>query len=108
MNRKYDVIIVGAGPAGIFAALELCQSSNLKILLLEKGKDLDRRRCPAADRSTNCISCSPCNMVSGLGGAGAYSDGKMTLSPDVGGRLKELIGERETCELIRYVDSVYL
>ncbi len=108
MNRKYDVIIVGAGPAGIFAALELSQASNLKILLLEKGKDLDKRHCPASDRKTNCISCSPCNMVSGLGGAGAYSDGKMTLSPQVGGRLKELIGEKETCDLIRYVDSVYL
>ncbi len=108
MAKKYDVIIVGAGPAGIFAALELSQASNLKILLLERGKDLDKRHCPASDRKTNCISCSPCNMVSGLGGAGAYSDGKMTLSPQVGGRLKEYLGEKETCDLIRYVDSVYL
>ncbi len=108
MGRKYDVIIVGAGPAGIFAAMELSQGANLKVLLMEKGKALDRRRCPASDRTTNCISCSPCNMVSGLGGAGAYSDGKMTLSPHVGGRLKEYLGEEATCDLIRYVDSVYL
>jgi uncharacterized FAD-dependent dehydrogenase len=108
MVRKYDVIIVGAGPAGIFAALELSQGAKLKILLLEKGKNLDKRRCPASDRTTNCVSCSPCNMVSGLGGAGAYSDGKMTLSPHVGGRLIEYLGESATCELIRYVDSVYL
>ena len=108
MGRKYDVIIVGAGPAGIFAAMELSQGANLKVLLMEKGKALDRRRCPASDRTTICISCSPCNMVSGLGGAGAYSDGKMTLSPHVGGRLKEYLGEEATCDLIRYVDSVYL
>lgn len=108
MARRYDVIIVGAGPAGIFAALELCQAPRLKILLLEKGKSLDNRRCPASDRRSNCITCSPCHMVSGLGGAGAYSDGKMTLSPHVGGHLKAYLGEKETCDLIRYVDSVYL
>lgn len=71
MKNKYDVIIVGSGPAGIFAALELSQAAGLKILMLEKGKDIDDRNCPLWGRSGNCSSCSPCNLVSGLGGAGA-------------------------------------
>ena len=108
MTKKYDVIIVGAGPAGIFAALELSQAEGRKILLLEKGKDLDSRNCPLWHGGNSCLSCSPCNMVGGLGGAGAFSDGKMTLSPQVGGHLKDYLGDDRAAEIIRYVDDVYL
>ena len=92
MAKKYDVIIVGGGPAGIFAALELSQAGKLSILLIEKGKDIDSRS----------------NLVSGLGGAGAFSDGKLTLSPQAGGRLGDYRGDSDTRALIEYADSVYL
>ncbi|MBE0431520.1 MAG: FAD-dependent oxidoreductase [Dehalococcoidia bacterium] len=107
MAKSYDVIIVGAGPAGIFASLELC-NSGLDVLLLDKGGELDARLCPVQDRGGCCALCSPCHLVSGFGGAGAFSDGKLTLSTDIGGRLKELIGTEQTQALIDYVDSVYL
>jgi len=92
MAKKYDVIIVGGGPAGIFAALELSQASDLNILLVEKGKDIDKRS----------------SLVCGLGGAGAFSDGKLTLTPQVGGRLRDYLGEGDTEALIKYVDNIYL
>ena len=108
MSKKYDVIIVGGGPAGIFAALELSKNPDLNILLIEKGKDIDRRQCPVRDVGSPCISCSPCNLVCGLGGAGAFSDGKLTLSEEVGGRLGEYLGKSATESLIKYVDDTYL
>ncbi len=108
MKSKYDIIIVGGGPAGIFAALEMSQASNLSILLLEKGKDIDSRSCPSIGQGISCPPCSPCDLVSGVGGAGAFSDGKLTLSSEVGGRLKDYQGLERTEELIRYVDSVFL
>jgi len=92
MAKKYDVIIVGGGPAGIFAALELSKAPDLDILLIEKGKDIDKRS----------------HLVCGLGGAGAFSDGKLTLSSQVGGRLGDYHGESETEALIRYIDDIYL
>jgi uncharacterized FAD-dependent dehydrogenase len=107
MVMKYDVIIIGGGPAGIFSALELVQTSGLNILLVEKGLDIDGRQCSARDRNSRCVTCDPCNLVCGLGGAGAFSDGKLTLSADVGGRLSDYIGEEKTVDLIRYVDETY-
>ncbi|MFH1087069.1 MAG: NAD(P)/FAD-dependent oxidoreductase [Chloroflexota bacterium] len=107
MAGNYDVIIVGGGPAGLFAALELCQNSGQSILLIEKGRRLEARLCPSHERSAQCSTCRTCHLVSGLGGAGAFSDGKLTLSSEVGGRLREFVGEHEAGELIHYVDSVY-
>ncbi len=106
-NQQYDAIIVGAGPAGIFAALELADS-GLRVLLMEKGRDLEDRICPIAGRAEGCVSCRPCSMVSGFGGAGAYSDGKLTLSPDVGGLLDRLLEPDTLPQLIEYVDSRYV
>ncbi|MBS7605022.1 MAG: NAD(P)/FAD-dependent oxidoreductase [Candidatus Bathyarchaeia archaeon] len=107
MLQRYDVIIVGAGPAGIFSALELSNNTDLKILMLDKGSDIDKRRCPAS-RGLGCLKCNPCSLLSGWGGAGAFSDGKLTLSPSVGGWLSEYIGEERLTKLINYVDNVYV
>jgi uncharacterized FAD-dependent dehydrogenase len=107
MPKKYDVIIVGGGPAGIFAALELVPD-DLKILLIEEGRDIEERQCPARDTGLPCPPCTPCNLVCGLGGAGAFSDGKLTLTSQVGGRLPSYLGEDQTEDLIKYVDEVYL
>jgi hypothetical protein len=107
MAKSYDVVIVGAGPAGIFAGLELC-NAGLDVLLLDKGGEIDTRVCPVQNRSGSCALCCPCRLVSGFGGAGAFSDGKLTLSTEVGGRLKELVGAEQARALIDYVDSIYL
>lgn len=108
MNNNYDVVIVGAGPAGIFAALELVSKDrDLKILIVEKGTDINKRSCPAKDKNTKCIHCQPCGIVCGWGGAGAFSDGKLTLSPEIGGMLDQYIGEGELVRQIEYVDKIY-
>jgi uncharacterized protein len=108
MTKKYDAIIVGGGPAGILAALEMTRVPGLELLLIEKGKDLGERVCPSRDTGKPCLSCQPCNLVCGLGGAGAFSDGKLTLTPEVGGWLKGYLGDVATTSLLRYIDRVYL
>jgi len=101
------VIIVGAGPAGIFSALELTKNTELSVLMLDKGPDINRRKCPA-NRGLGCINCDPCSLLSGWGGAGAFSDGKLTLSTEVGGWLNEYCTRERLAELVDYVDGVYL
>lgn len=106
---KYDVIIVGAGPAGIFTALEMIKlGSTKKILIAEKGRAIENRRCPKS-QTKQCVSCKPyCHITTGFSGAGAFSDGKLSLSYEVGGDLPTLIGEDTAQELIHYTDSIYL
>ena len=105
----YDLIIVGAGPAGIFTALELVKKgSDKKILIIEKGRAVEKRVCPKS-KTKQCVNCKPyCNITTGFSGAGAFSDGKLSLSPEVGGDLPELIGTDMAEQLINYADSLYL
>lgn len=105
----YDVIIVGAGPAGIFCALELLtMEPSLKILMTDKGRDIDERSCPMKTKNVSCVECKECSLLSGWGGAGAFSDGKLSLSPDVGGHLLRYIRRDSLIELIEYVDNIYI
>jgi uncharacterized FAD-dependent dehydrogenase len=106
-KQTYDVIIVGAGPAGIFAALELSHRSDLRVLICDKGPPIEKRQCPAREGS-ECVHCEPCSIMTGWGGAGAFSDGKLTLSPASGGHLGQLLGEKQAQALIDEVDRVYV
>lgn len=106
---KTDVVIVGAGPSGIFTALELLRlGSKKKIVIIEKGKAIENRHCPKV-KTKQCVNCKPnCHITTGFSGAGAFSDGKLSLSYEVGGDLPTLIGEMNAQELISYTDSIYL
>ncbi len=106
---KTDIIIVGAGPAGIFTALELLRKgSRQKITIVEKGKAVEDRSCPKA-KTGRCMNCKPyCHITTGFSGAGAFSDGKLSLSCEVGGDLPMLLGEQYVQEITNYTDTIYL
>lgn len=106
---KTDVVIVGAGPAGIFTALEMIKkNSKKKIIMVEKGKAIENRHCPKSITG-KCMNCKPfCHITTGFSGAGAFSDGKLSLSYEVGGDLPTLIGEEKAQETINYCDQIYL
>ncbi|MBQ2991312.1 MAG: FAD-dependent oxidoreductase [Clostridia bacterium] len=105
---NYDVIIIGAGPGGIFSAYELIQlRPDLNIAVFEAGHALDRRRCPIdGEKIKSCISCKSCSIMSGFGGAGAFSDGKYNITNDFGGTLYEYIGKKHALDLMHYVDAI--
>lgn len=108
MAEKYDVIIVGAGPGGIFCAYRLLEKrKDLKVLLIEKGRPIEKRVCPKRKTGV-CAGCQPCAITTGFAGAGAFSDGKLSLSPDVGGNLPQILGYERTKELIGESDAIYL
>jgi uncharacterized FAD-dependent dehydrogenase len=106
-KTEYDVIIVGAGPAGIFAALELTHTTTPRVLMLDKGPDLDKRRCLSREKG-RCMKCATCALVTGWGGSGAFSDGKLTLTTQVGGLLAEIRGQREAQQLVEEVDDLWV
>lgn len=104
---KTDICIVGAGPAGIFTALELIKcKSNKKIVIVEKGQSITKRHCPKNNQQ--CKNCKPCHITTGFSGAGAFSDGKLSLSYEVGGELPNLLGADFVQDLINYTDKIYL
>ena len=106
----YDVIVIGAGPGGIFSAYELVKANRgLKVAVFELGRPLDKRRCPIDGKKIkSCVKCNICNIMSGFGGAGAFSDGKYNITNQFGGTLYEHIGKQEAIDLMRYVDEINL
>ena len=107
---NYDVIIIGAGPGGIFAAYELAKTApEKKVAVFEAGHALHKRHCPIdGDKIKSCIGCKSCSIMSGFGGAGAFSDGKYNITNDFGGTLYEYIGKAKALELMHYVDEINL
>ena len=105
---NYDVLIIGAGPGGIFSAYELAKlNPSLKIAVFEAGNPLGRRKCPIdGDKIKSCIECKTCSIMSGFGGAGAFSDGKYNITNDFGGTLYEYIGKKQAIDLMKYVDEI--
>jgi hypothetical protein len=108
LDNHFDVIIVGAGPAGIFSAIEISKNSSLRILLLEKGKNVEQRKCPIGNTTTTCLNCQPCSIMCGWGGAGAFSDGKLTLTTEFGGWLDRYMEKESLQSYIDYVDKIYV
>ena len=108
MSDQYDVIMIGAGPSAIFCAYELKRNKpDMKVLMIEKGRRIERRACPKRNTKV-CVGCKPCSITTGFAGAGAFSDGKLSLSPDVGGNLPEILGYDRTIELLKESDDIYL
>lgn len=105
---KYDVIIIGAGPGGIYSAYELVKlNKDIKVAIFEAGKMLHQRKCPIDGKKiTSCINCKSCAIMNGFGGAGAFSDGKYNITNNFGGNLWEIIGKEEAIELMKYVDEI--
>ena len=105
---RYDVIIIGAGPGGIFSAYELTRANkNIKVAVFEAGHALAKRKCPIdGEKVKSCINCKSCSIMSGFGGAGAFSDGKYNITNDFGGTLYEYLGKQKSLELMRYVDEI--
>ena len=108
MENKCDVLIIGAGPGGIFSAYELSKlRPDLKIIMLESGAPLEKRKCPIDGvKIKSCINCKHCSIMNGFGGAGAFSDGKYNITNDFGGTLHEYIGKSTALDLMHYVDSI--
>ncbi|MFL0248167.1 NAD(P)/FAD-dependent oxidoreductase [Candidatus Clostridium stratigraminis] len=108
MNNIYDVIIVGAGASGIFTAYELIQkNTNIKVLMIEKGNSLNKRKCPIDGKKIkSCINCKVCSIMNGYGGAGSLSDGKYNITNNFGGELYSYVGKEEALNLMNYVDEV--
>ena len=104
----YDVIVIGAGPGGIFSAYELAKANRgLKVAVFELGRPLDKRRCPIDGKKIkSCVKCNICNIMSGFGGAGAFSDGKYNITNQFGGTLYEHVGKQEAIDLMMYVDEI--
>ena len=111
IEQKYDVLVIGAGPGGIFTAYELTEKAEkpLKVAVCEAGSPLDRRKCPIdGEKIKSCVRCKSCSIMSGFGGAGAFSDGKYNITNDFGGSLHEHVGKGRALELMRYVDQINL
>ena len=106
-NNQFDVIIIGAGPGGIFSAYELMQKKpDLKVAVFESGYSLEKRRCPIDGvKVKSCIKCPTCAIMNGFGGAGAFSDGKYNITNDFGGTLYEYIGKKEAIDLMKYAEA---
>lgn len=101
-----DVVIIGSGPAGMFAADELVRETDLSVKIIEMGKPISERNCPSTETG-ECVNCDPCDVMHGLGGTGGMSDGTLNLRPDIGGDLTEFVGKREAYELVDRIDSTF-
>ena len=106
--KKYDVAIIGAGIAGICAAYELSENSNLRIVLIDKGNEISRRKCPIKNTSEKCRKCSKCNIMNGFGGAGGFSDGKYNITTEFGGWITDYVPPEYALKLIEYVDNIIM